>query len=46
MYTTTTSLLKPYIRNVMPAGGPAPLPAPRALSGRPGADFHDAVNFA
>ncbi len=46
MYTTNTSVLKPYIRNVMPAGGPGPLPEHLALSGWPDAEVHDAVNFA
>jgi len=32
MYTTTTSLLKPYIRNVIPAGGAAPLLGHLALA--------------
>jgi len=39
-------VLKPYIRNVIPAGGPGPLLAHLALSGWPDADFHGAVNFA
>ena len=46
MYTTATRALKSYIRNSMPAGGVAPLPALLALSGWPDADFHGAGNFA
>ena len=40
MYTTATRVLKPYIRNSMPAGGLAPLLEHLALPGRSDADFH------
>ncbi len=43
MYTTATSLLKSYIRNVVPDDAAAGDPG---LSGRPDADFHGVVNFA
>ncbi len=46
MYTTATRVLKPYIRNSVPAGGPAPRRRLLARPDRLGADFHDAVNFA
>ncbi len=46
MYGFSRLVAVVYIRNVMPAGGLAPLPAHLALSGWPDADVHDAVNFA